>query len=291
MTDIQHLRLGIAITTFNRRAMVVDLVAKIISLTKNPYDLVVCDDGSTDGTVDALRTMGVRVIGGINRGIAWNKNRGIYYLLNVSKCDVVLLLDDDVTPAVAGWESEWIEAAWRYGHANYALPAFQSLVVSGSLSADDPGLATAIPGCALAFSSLALSQIGYFDIRFGRYGHEHSDFSFRAMRAGYGGIIVENAGGSNTFFYVISGGLTMVPSVTTGTQEDLDRNGRLLGELGREPIYRNAWLRDDLMDIFLREIEHGNNDIKLRKIRNNHYESLTSYQQIEQKDVIEPGRG
>ena len=99
-------RPGIAITTFNRRAMVVEQIATVCALTTLPFERVVCDDGSSDSTCEALRAQGERVIGGVRRGIAWNKNRGVLYLLNVVSCDVVILLDDDILPIIAGWERE-----------------------------------------------------------------------------------------------------------------------------------------------------------------------------------------
>ena len=274
------LRLGIAITTFNRRELVVDLVTKIRDLTTNLHDLIVCEDGSTDGTAEALKAMSVRVVGGTNRGIAWNKNRGIYYLLHISQCDVVLLLDDDIVPEGPGWESEWIEAAWRYGHVNHAHPAYKNTLVAGALTAADPGLASTIPGWALAFNRFTLADIGYMDVRFGRYGHEHSDLSFRALRTGNGGITVREAGGQKALFYVIDGGLKGVPSVTSGTPEELETNGRLLMELGREPVYRHAWRDDTQMSDFLREIAAAAPaGLPTIMRRDNDFASLEAYQQ------------
>lgn len=265
--------LGIAITTFNRRDMVCDLVSAIAALTTSAYELVVCDDGSGDGTAQALAKMGVRVISGDNRGVAWNKNRGIYHLMHVVPCEVILLLDDDITPTLPGWEHEWIAAARRFGHVNYALPAFASSVESGGLTAADPGFARTIPGCALGFSRIALSQLGYFDPRFGRYGHEHSDMSFRAVRAGFGGVeLRENP--PATYFLVISGGLALRASQTTGTPEDLARNERLLAESGAAAIYRHAWAHDEQMRLFLGDIQSAMPQLAISRQASNHIKTL-----------------
>ncbi len=246
-------RLGIAVTTFNRRALVMALVAALRELTLTPFELVVCDDGSTDGTAEVLRAAGVRVIAGGNKGIAWNKNRGLYYLLHVADCDVVLLLDDDIEPVAPGWEREWIEAVERHGHVNHVHPAYRHSVAAGLGSAEDPVLTGMIPGWALGFSKGVLAQIGYFDPRFGRYGHEHSDLSFRAVRAGFGGITLEEEG-RRTLFFAIEGGLAGVPSQTSGTQDDLATNARLLAQSGKEPLYRHAWRDDNEMALLLDEI-------------------------------------
>lgn len=252
--ETEALRLGIAITTFNRRAHVLSQVAAIRALTGGSYELVICDDGSADGTTEALRRQGELVIGGVNRGIAWNKNRGLYYLLHVVRCDVVLLLDDDIVPVTPGWEREWVIAAWRYGHVNHAHPSYRDKQVAGECHAAAPGLTTMVPGWAFAYNRFVLAEIGYLDPRFGRYGHEHSDLSFRAVRAGYGGIVVEEAGQASTLFFVIDGGLQGVPSETSGTAGELEANGRLLHMLGAEPVYRHAWRDDQQMAEFLAEI-------------------------------------
>ncbi len=272
-----RLKLGIAITTLNRKDMLLNLIKKIRDFAVSDYELVVCDDGSEDGTRTALAAEGIKVIGGTQRGIAWNKNRGIYFLLNVARCDVILLLDDDVIPVSPGWELEWIEAAWRCGHVNFSLLAFRSSVVSGACTGADLGLATTIPGCALAFSRIALAQLGYLDVRFGRYGHEHSDFSFRALRAGFGGIKIRDVDVNVPYFYVMSGGLEVLPAATSGTQDELEANGRLLGEVANDPIYRHAWLNDEMRDLFLSEIEevlgHGDAPLRLK----NHFQSWTDH--------------
>jgi glycosyltransferase involved in cell wall biosynthesis len=273
-----RLKLGIAITTLNRRDMILNLVQKIRAFTIADYELIVCDDGSKDGSQDGLAAKGIKFIGGTARGIAWNKNRGIYYLLNVLRCDIIILMDDDIVPSAAGWEADWITSTWRYGHMNYALPAFHSSVTGGAGTAEDPWRSRMVPGTAYAFSRIALAQIGYLDVRFGRYGHEHSDFSFRALRAGFGGIKVREGGWDEPYFYVISGGLEVLPAATSGTQEELETNSRLLGEVANDPIYRHAWLTDEMRDVFLSEIEEvlepADAPIRLK----NHFASWADHQ-------------
>jgi hypothetical protein len=271
----ETLRFGIAITTYNRKDMVVAQIEALRRLTVVPFDLVVCDDGSSDGTGAAMAACDVTTIGVTNRGIAWNKNRGLYYLLHVQHCDVILLLDDDIIPTVQGWERAWIDAAWRYGHVNYARPAFRASQIEGT--GGDPKLASMVPGVALAFSRVALAQIGYFDVRFGRYGHEHSDMSFRAVRAGFGGIRVQSAQGGISYFYVIDGGLAMLPSASSGTPEDLARNGRLLSDISNDPIYRHAWPDDFTRDVFLGEIDDATGPAGQKLLGANSFSSLDQY--------------
>lgn len=276
--DTKVLRLGIAITTYNRREMVINQIAKIRELTTSSFELVICDDGSTDGTRELLEAQKEHVVTGANLGIAWNKNRGIFYLLHVMCCDVILLLDDDILPINVGWEREWIDAATRWGHVNQAHPAFRNTIVSGRLTAAEPGLASMIPGWALAFSRTAIAEIGYFDLRFGRYGHEHSDMSFRALRAGHGGITISDSNAPRALFYVIDGGLEGVTSVTSGTNADLEKNAKLLTLLGKDQIYRHAWRNDSERELFLSEVKQSvPSTAKVAFGRQNCFSSIEDY--------------
>ncbi|MDE1905609.1 MAG: glycosyltransferase family 2 protein [Rhodospirillales bacterium] len=272
-------RLGIAITTYNRREVILAQIAAIRAMTISPFVLVVCDDGSTDGTIEALGAAGETVLGGDNRGIAWNKNRGIFYLLNIARCDVVLLIDDDVLPRQQGWEVAWVEAAWRHGHVNLSHPHHPAAIVGGKGTPEDPGLTTIIAGWAFAFSRHALTQIGYLDLRFGRYGHEHSDFSYRAIRAGFGGIRLGTPEHGQVLFFSVEGGLDSVPTLSSGTQEELAANWRLLLEIGREPVYRQAWRDDEEMASFMAEMVRAAPPAEAARLRQaNQYPALEDYQ-------------
>jgi len=272
------LRLGIAITTYNRRGIVLALVEKLQALTLTPFELVVCDDGSTDGTAQALRERGVKVITGPNSGIAWNKNRGLYYLLHVVPCEVILLLDDDVEPMAPGWEKDWIAAAWRYGHVNQAQPLFRQDLEAGAMTAADPGLTTKIGGWALAFTRPVLAQIGYLDPRFRRYGHEHSELTQRAVKAGFGGVIISSPSGERMLFYVIDGGLQGVPTISHGTEADIAENTKLFETMGGEPVYRHAWRDDAGMARFLDEVmAAAPSTTRALLRRDNKYASLAAY--------------
>lgn len=237
-----RVRLGIAITTYNRKAVIQQLLDALATATTGGYELVVCDDGSTDGTVDALRRRGVRVIAGSNRGVAWNKNRGLYFLLAHTTCEVILLLDDDVLPACVGWEQEWMAAALRLGHVNLAHPDLPDAVLGGGCTADDPGLATRIPGACIGSTRRALAEIGFMDTRFSGYGHEHVEYTLRFLRAGYGGALWQRRTGElSAYYYVIASGLILrdVPTASDYRNELVNRALSL--ELRTEELYRHAW--------------------------------------------------
>ena len=244
-------KLGIALTTFNRRDALLDLVARLERFTSVDYALVIGDDGSTDGTADMLADTRIPAVFGRNKGIAWNKNRGLYHLMNFTAADVLLLMDDDVLPQAYGWEQEWIAAALAFGHVNYVPAHLREHVLTGACRAADPGITHVVGGQCLGFTRGALQHVGYFDPRFGRYGHEHSDVTFRCLRAGFGGI--SRSAGTQAYFYVIDGGLALRDVPSNVDFDSLERNARLLAEAGRDPIFRLPWRSDGEMAEFLAE--------------------------------------
>lgn len=254
-------RLGIAITTFNRATTVRELVDALATATTSGYDLVVCDDGSTDDTVEVLRNRGVRVIRGVNKGIAWNKNRGLYYLLTHTASDVILLLDDDVLPSCVSWEQEWLEAAMRLGHVNLAHPGLPDALLGGACVANNPGLATRITGACIASTREALGEIGFMDTRFRGYGHEHVEYTLRFLRTGYGGALQCKSNGELTaYYYVINSGLLIreVPSASDHSNEAANLD--LSVQLRTEELYRHAWRTAEEREQLLSEIRDGARD-------------------------------
>ena len=285
--------LGIAVTTFNRKDMVLKLVAALRVMTSCPFDLVICDDGSHDGTAAALRERGEIVIAGENRGVAWNKNRGLYYLMATKAVDIVMLLDDDMFPMAEGWEREWVEAARRHGHVNYATSGSDMQAVTGDMTPENPGLTPSVSGCLLAFDRRVLAQIGFMDLRFKRYGHEHAEFTARAIRAGYGGILLEEAGRERYLYKRIRGQMALLPVAGSGCEEAIRENGVIYAQIAKDQIYRHAWRDDEEMAAFLAEQEAAVPLEKRPLLRSiNRFSSIEAYERARAAGEIGvlPGR-
>ena len=159
-----QVRPGIAITTFNRRDLLLRQIEQIRRFSINSYDIVVCDDGSSDGTAEAVRALDIPVVTGPNKGIAWNKNRGLFYLAHYTRADAFILMDDDVLPTIHGWETEWAYGALSVGHVNYTHPDFRPHIFSGSSTAADPGVSPLIGGMCMALSREPVGVVGDMDI-------------------------------------------------------------------------------------------------------------------------------
>ncbi len=81
------------IPTFNRRELLLEALASVEAQTLRPAEVIVVDDGSSDGTREMLESMGgrVRPLFQSNAGAAAARNRGI----EAAKGDWIAFLDSD----------------------------------------------------------------------------------------------------------------------------------------------------------------------------------------------------
>ena len=244
----QRLTVGIGVTTFNRAPMLRNTLAAIRTHTRHDHVLFVADDGSSDETEALLEQLGVSYLAAGNRGIAWNKNRALFYLSNVCKCDVVILLEDDTFPNADGWEAVWIEAALRHGHVNLAPSHWDEPYITGDGSASDPFLSYVLTGQCSAFTRQALDMVGYMDTRFRRYGFEHVEHTYRLISCGYGGVAGYEP--EQYFPYLISSDLTVSGLDKLPDMDGIAHNAPLFDKLKTEDRHRWAWLNDEEMAIF-----------------------------------------
>jgi glycosyltransferase involved in cell wall biosynthesis len=228
-------QLGIAIISYNRLTALQGGVEAVQRCTTMPYQLVIADDGSDDGSVAWAREQGLRVITGQHRGTAWNRNRAIYHLLERSTCDPILLLDDDCWPDVAGWEHAWVAAATRWGHVclTFLGPKPDP---SGLGTPEDPYRGLYFGGPCTATTRAALSRVGYFDTRFLGHGWEDIDWSLR-----FGRLFESEWGPPPHTCPSMVAGLRFLDFGSHHNPEDHARNDKLLQALRQEPIWRPPW--------------------------------------------------
>ncbi len=222
-------------------------IERVQQLTRSPFTLVVADDGSPQHVVDHLRER-ARVITGRNRGIAGNKNRALFYLAEIEKCDVVILLEDDTHPTVYGWEEPWIEACRRWGHVNF-IGNWGHWPFRGSGTPADPYHSVYISGQCSAYAREAIACVGYLDPRFRAFGWEHVEHTARLVRAGYGGYLA----GDRVVGLQIKSDLTIDMSESFANASQLIENEALYKRIVHEPVYRAPWRDDEGMREFRRE--------------------------------------
>lgn len=175
--------LGIAIISYNRQHLVQRCVESIRQYTIDPYRLVVADDDSTDGTLDYCREAKVPFVTGENRGCAWNKNRGLLWLMRRTDCRELLLIEDDTHPDRYGWDRNWREAIERWGHVNVTTDPNQGEDRIGGGKPNDPYWCKGFWGNCSGFTRAAIDCAGYLDSRFTGYGWEHVEHTWRVSNA------------------------------------------------------------------------------------------------------------
>ena len=86
---------SVIIPTYNRERWVAGAVRSVLEQTYSPVEVIVVDDGSTDGTADALGGFGdqIRYVRQENAGVSAARNRG----MAESRGEFVALLDSDDT--------------------------------------------------------------------------------------------------------------------------------------------------------------------------------------------------
>jgi glycosyltransferase involved in cell wall biosynthesis len=88
------MRFSVAIPTFQRRDLVLDAIASVLAQDKAADEIIVVDDGSTDGSADAIqREFGpaVRLVRQDNRGVSAARNAAAA----LARGDLIAFLDDD----------------------------------------------------------------------------------------------------------------------------------------------------------------------------------------------------
>ncbi len=244
--------LGIGVITYKRRGLLESLIAGIAELTESPYELVVADDGSHDGSAEWAEDQGLRVVSGVHRGVAWNKNRALFALAALG-CDPLVLLEDDAYPVVHGWERDWIEGTHGWHHLA-CDPKIGRHAVSGSGTPDDPFVGPAATGFCMSVSATVLELVGYFDSRFRGYGHEHAEWTTRIKRAGYGfqPITLPDGRGFKAQLF-LTGGLALAKVKGTGNAAEARANREVAMQLAGEPVFRRPWRTPEERASFLAE--------------------------------------
>jgi Glycosyl transferase family 2 len=243
---------GIAIITHERRSLLERLTASVAELTSGPHELVVADDGSLDGSAKWCRDHGLRVVSGVRRGVAWNKNRALFALAHLG-CDPLVLLEDDALPVVRGWERDWIEGTGAWHHVA-CDPKVLRHAVSGAGTPADPYISPAATGFCMSVSTEVLELVGYFDSRFRGYGHEHAEWTTRIKRAGYGFSEITLPDGRRFKAQLfLTGGLTLVKAESTCVAAEAHANRELGKQIAGEPVFRRPWRTPEERGSFLAE--------------------------------------
>jgi GT2 family glycosyltransferase len=196
------MRLSVVIPTRNRREQLMHTLDALDrqAIAADAAELVVCDNGSSDGTLEALRARAGRlplvVLDEPREGASMARNRA----LQAARGDVVLLLGDDMVPAgddllaghLAAHEADPEESVGLLGQIAWAEPVsdfMRWLEAAGfqfaydGLPAGEVDVATHLYSSHSSFKRSLLLASGGFDERF-PYLMEDIDLGIRLADRG-----------------------------------------------------------------------------------------------------------
>jgi glycosyltransferase involved in cell wall biosynthesis len=254
--DLNHISFGIGIVTYNRADRLIRCIEQVKKHTKRKFELLVADDGSTDGTsilVSGLVAPNITYLNCENKGVNWNKNRILYYFRNIKPVDVVIILEDDSFPYKDSWEDKWIRSALKFGHVNNAGEWFADSFESGSGDIDDPFLSFDVSAQCAAFAYYAIDRVGYIDSYLENFGAAHAEHSYRMSRVGYGGEFRVEAGIGKPLYYLINGAIQATREDSNYEVDDPIGWARYW-ELRDTAIFRFPWKNDVEKQKFLLEL-------------------------------------
>ncbi|UUZ84320.1 glycosyltransferase family 2 protein [Paenibacillus sp. P26] len=195
------IKTSIIIPSYNEIGLLQECIASIRQYTAVPYEIIVVDNGSTDGTVNYCLQERIRLVSlPRNKGFPAACNLG----LKIATGDASLLLNND-TVVTHNWLSNMLACLYsgeRIGivgpYTNYVIgmqkkePAYTDLNQFHEMAAisNKPNPALWVPinrviGLCLLFKREVMNKIGLLDERFTPGHYEDDDFSYRATLAGY----------------------------------------------------------------------------------------------------------
>ena len=182
-------RASVVVCTYNGAATIDACVQALLALDYPDCELIVVDDGSTDGAGELAAARGVRVIRTENQGLSAARNTGTA----AAAGEIVAFCDDDCVP-----DPHWLRHlaaslldSGDVGVGGPNVPPPDTVVADGVGHAPGGPMhvllsdseAEHIPGCNMAFRRAALEQVGGFDARF-RVAGDDVDLCWRLQDAG-----------------------------------------------------------------------------------------------------------
>ncbi|WP_410771928.1 glycosyltransferase family 2 protein [Fontibacillus sp. BL9] len=209
---------SIVIPTYNGLRLLSSCVESIRHHTDAPYEIIVVDNGSSDGSVPYCLREGLTLISlPENAGFPAACNRG----LSIAAGDQLLLLNNDVKVSPR-WLSNLLSALWSASEVgmvgpvtNYASGRQQVAIsaendegfyaIAEQFNRSDPAkwvVAQRLVGMCLLMKREVWSRLGGLDEIFSPGHYEDDDYSYRARQQGYkllicGDTLVHHSGSAS----------------------------------------------------------------------------------------------
>jgi len=201
---------SVIILNYNGKKYLKECLNSLMNQTYSDYEIIISDNGSTDGSVDFIKKSYPRIIlieNGENLGYADGNNRGIrkatgdyiVILNNDTKTDknwlknLVEVANSDKKIAVAGGKVYWMNDPKRIQSIGGKLRKWNNFIHLGSRIGQneiDKGQYENVInidyalGCSFLIKKDVLKEMGLFDEKYFIY-NEEIDLQYRIKRSGY----------------------------------------------------------------------------------------------------------
>ncbi len=189
--DLAWPSISVVVCTYNGKRTIGDCLDGLRKLDYPNFEVIVVNDGSTDGAGDVAREYGFKVIDTPNRGLSSARNTG----MRAAKGEIIAYIDDDARPD-PHWLTYLAHTFLTTNHVGVGgpnVPPPDDGPIAGCV-ANSPGgpvhvlltdqKAEHIPGCNMAFRKAALEAIDGFDDRFHIAGDD-VDLCWRLQEKGW----------------------------------------------------------------------------------------------------------
>jgi len=161
------------------------------SISKERYEVIVVDDGSTDRTADQVKNYPVRYLYQKNRGPATARNAGVKEAIG----HIVLFTDSDCVPD-ARWIREMVrpfddkevaavKGAYRTRQKSLTARFSQMEFEERFAMLKKAGIIDMVDTYSAGFRKEIFLKMGGFDISFPAANNEDTEFSYRMSKLGY----------------------------------------------------------------------------------------------------------
>lgn len=189
--EMEWPRISVVVCVYDGEQTIRDCCEGLAELSYPDLEVIVVDDGSSDGTAQIVAEFPFRLIRTENRGLSAARNSG----LEAATGEIVAYTDGDARP-----DPDWLRyLALEFASTTHAGIGGWNIAPPGDgwiadCVTNSPGgpvhvllgdrLAEHIPGCSMAFRASALRQIGGFDPQF-RTAGDDVDVCWRLQEAGW----------------------------------------------------------------------------------------------------------
>ncbi|HEY3999667.1 MAG TPA: glycosyltransferase family A protein, partial [Candidatus Xenobia bacterium] len=181
--------ISVVICTYNRAELLGGALKTLDNqyYPNTHYEIVVVDDGSTDDTVEVIKSLDLRTdlcyVHQENRGRAAARNVGVAH----AKSDLILFVDDDILapPTLIEEHIRW-HTRYRKGIVRGPIKIIQEYALPDRNNVGFLDYSTAMfCTCNASSSKYSIIQAGGFDESFREYGFEDNEMGWRLRLEGY----------------------------------------------------------------------------------------------------------